>query len=116
MATMRTIKKGDRYPYLEVWASYTDTSLDLTGELSLATVTTFTMRQKGGSVKVNAASAAVTEVDTANRRVKLRYQWASGDTDTAGEFRGEFTVTVSGRPMTIPTTGYVTIRVLEDQD
>lgn len=45
----------------------------------------------------------------------LQYQWVTGDTDTAGEFSGEFEVTLaSGKVRTFPPEGYIRLNFTED--
>jgi hypothetical protein len=46
----------------------------------------------------------------------LSYQWAAGDTLTAGEFRGEFDVDFAGEKLTVPVKGNLVIRIYEDLD
>lgn len=102
-----TFKQGDRLPSLAVTAVQSDgTAYDLTG----ATVV-FNMRDaETGTVKVS-RSAAVLVSGAAGT---LRYDWASADLDTVGLYEGEFEATISSRKLTIPTNGYISIRVLDD--
>jgi hypothetical protein len=45
----------------------------------------------------------------------LRYAWAEGDTEEAGEFRAEFDVSYgAGGMLTIPAKGTVLVRIYED--
>ena len=70
------IKQNDRLPYLEATLS------DSGGQLTTLTGATvyFVMRSpKGGASKVRRLA---TVVDAALK--KVRYEWAAGDTDTAG--------------------------------
>lgn len=86
-----------------------DTSEDLHATLNDSVETAFSlvgctvvfnMRSlKTGSVKINRASASI--VDATTREVK--YVWVTGDTDTAGDFEGEFEVTFTdGKILTFP--------------
>lgn len=102
-----TFKQGDRLPSLNVTAVQSDgTAYDLTG----ATVV-FNMRAAdGATVKVNRASATLVNGAAGT----LRYDWAASDLDTVGLYEGEFEATISGRKLTIPTNGYIPIRVLDD--
>jgi len=49
---------------------------------------TFTMRSVSHEIKVDAAAAEVYDAENG----KVRYNWAEGDTNTAGIFIGEFHV------------------------
>ncbi len=100
------IKQNDRLPYLE--ATLSDSGGQLT-TLAGANVY-FVMRSpKGGAAKVRGQA---TVVDAALK--KVRYEWAAGDTDTAGVFRGEFEVNFSSRPWTFPNPGYIPIIIAAD--
>lgn len=102
-----TFKQNDRLPSLTVTAVQSDgTAYDLTG----ATVV-FNMRAADtGTVKVNRSSATLVDGPTG----KVRYDWVSGDLDTNGDYLAEFECTISGRKLTIPTNGYIPIKVLDD--
>lgn len=98
------IKQGDRLPGLTVQL------LDSTGQpLNVAGKTVaFRMRPAtGGALKVTSGSCTI--VDGA--RGLVRYPWAAADTDTLGDFDAEFIVTDAGLVQTIPSSGYVTVRV-----
>jgi hypothetical protein len=42
----------------------------------------------------------------------VRYDWAAGDTDVVGKFRGEFEATLStGKIVTVPNDSYIDIRI-----
>jgi len=64
------------------------------------------MRKKGsGSAKVDAGGSIADGAGGV-----AQYQWASGDTDTAGEFEGEFEVTYSsGNVRSYPNDGFLKI-------
>lgn len=81
------IKQGDTAPDIE--ATLEDSSgsaVDLTNASSVD----FHMMDSAGNVTVDAAG---TITDAANGKVK--YNWASGDTDEAGTFQAEWEVTWS---------------------
>lgn len=87
------IKRNDRDPSIAY--ELTPKTVDLTG----ATVV-FNMKDSSGSVKVN---RGVGSIVTATGTPTVKYDWAPGDTDTAGDFSGEFEVTyASGLPGTFP--------------
>lgn len=97
------IKKLDRSPSLEATMG-----ANLTG----ATVV-FSMAPKspaGAALKVSAAAAVV--VDAASGAV--RFDWGANDTDTAGNFQGEFiaTYTATGIKRSYPVASYLEIQVI----
>lgn len=98
------IKRGDTAPSL----SYTlSPVVDLTG----ADVV-FSMRVKDRSPALIARATAVI-VDAA--AAVVRYDWAAGDTDTAGRLEAEFEVTLpDGSIATYPNYGYILVRIGED--
>ena len=73
----------------------------------------FSMRvEPAGTVKVNRASATIVGDAVLGR---VRYSWASADTDTADDYEGEFEVTYSGgRVQTFPNDGHIIIKVTDD--
>lgn len=100
-----TIKKGALLPPLiAVLKDGTGAVVDLT----TATTVKFSMASvPGGTRKVNAA--AVTVVDAPNGKVS--YQWAGTDTDTPGNYAGEFLVNFPSQPEVFPSDGYLGVLV-----
>lgn len=81
------IKKDDTSPSLLV--SLTPSNVDITG----ATGVVFNMRQRGSvTAKISRAAAVLV---APSGPAQLRYDWQTGNTDTEGEFEGEFEVTRS---------------------
>jgi hypothetical protein len=109
-----SIKRGDRKPALRATLSTrnadgTTSAVNLTG----ATVE-FRLKAPGArSAKVAAAAA----VENAAGGI-VRYDWGSGDTDTARpDFRAEFRVTFADSTTeTFPGRGYLTVEISEDLD
>jgi hypothetical protein len=103
-----TVKQGDLLPH--VGANLTVSNPDGTTSIPPLTNAAVRFRMRlasGGAIKVDAA-AVVDNLDTA----AVRYAWAAGDTDVAGDYFGEFVVTYPGPvPETFPDTGYVTIGI-----
>ena len=102
------MKQGDRLPSLAVTAITTSgAAYDLTGGSVV-----FNMRSTtDGTVKISRSAAVL--VSGPNGQV--RYDWASGDLDTVGSYEAEFEVTLSGsRKLSIPSAGFIPIRVLDD--
>lgn len=101
------IKRNDLVPELNVALKDKEGAVvNLTG----ASVQ-FHMRAAGAStLKVDAAATLVTAASGT-----CKYTWVAANTDTAGDFEGEFEVTYSGGNIeTFPTDGYIRIRVLPD--
>lgn len=97
------IKKLDRLPALEA-----SMGANLTG----ATVV-FSMAPKspaGAALKVSAAAAVVVDAGTG----AVRFDWGATDTDTAGNFQGEFiaTYTATGVKRSYPVASYLEIQVI----
>ena len=105
---MVDMKKGDTLPALVVTITKTDgTALDLTDSTAK-----FVMVDSAG---VEIIDEAMTVTDAENGIVQ--YEWQAGDTDTAGEFRGEVKVTYSdGTLITAPAVDYIPINIDEDLD
>lgn len=102
------IKRHARRPYLRILLKDSEgVAFDLTG----ASSATFLMYDSTGTVKVN--SPAVLESPLTTGVVK--YQWGATDTNTAGEFRGEFDILYTGgEKLTVPVKGNLAIRIYED--
>lgn len=98
------MKQGDLLPNLTAVLQDRSGPLNITG----GTVK-FIMRAAEGSVKINASATIVTAASGI-----VQYTWSGSDTDTAGEFEGEFQVTLSGKKETFPNTGYIPIIILDD--
>lgn len=100
------IKRGDRRPTLEYLCQLSDgRPVDLAG----ATVV-FAMRRVGTTTTIGGA-AAILDAPTG----RVAYAWAAQDTATAGDYEGEFQITLSGQlPMTCPGAGYIAITITGD--
>jgi hypothetical protein len=102
------IKQNDTRPELDVFLrDDKDRSINVTG----ATVK-FNMRNSAdNTVKID--TGAVTTVSSTAGRVK--YSFTSANTDTAGNFEGEFQVTfVGGQVETFPNDGYIKVIITDD--
>lgn len=105
MALSFNIKQNDTLPSIIL------DPVDENGDaLDISDVTDvyFLMRSVGsGQVKVNAAASIY-------QASALKYDWEAVDTDTVGTYQAEFEcITADGR-YTIPTSGYITVTVIDD--
>ena len=102
------IKQNDTRPELDTFLrDDKDRSINITG----ATVK-FSMRNASTNVG-KISLAAVTVVSSTAGRVK--YSFTASDTDTAGNFDGEFQVTfIAGQIETFPNDGYIKVIVTDD--
>ena len=119
MGTVAQFKQHDTGLPLIVIASYRASGrsdrLDLTDAVTVMTPVVFNMTPSDSSTPtIDRATAAVTAVDTAARTVTIQYDWASGDTATAGTYKGEFELGLTGGPATVPTGGYIAIEIVAD--
>lgn len=106
--TRFNLKQNDRKPSMVATLRYENGTIrDLTG----CTVKFLMRRARGWTAKVNAAA---TVTDAAGGVV--RYDWASGDTDTVGRWQGEFQVTetATGKLETFPNVGYLAVVIADD--
>lgn len=109
------LQRHDRLPAIQATLN-----ADLTGASSV----NFIMRKAssewvpdftgGGGTKVNAAAVKVSTGATSD----VRYDWAVGDTDTAGYWVGQWQViwTSGSKPQSFPTKTYHTILIRADLD
>ena len=86
-----SLKVGDTAPLLTAVISYSDGTLpDLTGASA-----TFAMRDSSGVVVIPETACTV-----AVGTNEVSYAWLASDTDTAGEYTGEFTIITAGSKIT----------------
>ena len=107
------IKRHDLRPRYRVNLTSTDpsTGTAVPVDLTDATSARFIMKgsSTGGAVKVDAAA------DFVNRAAGvIEYAWASGDTDTSGDFNVEIEVMWGTEPQTFPSIGYFTCKITDD--
>lgn len=109
--TPKKIKRGDLLPVLEVEAYYRDRTQHL--DIPTGTTAVFTMTKKGTATpKITRKAAEV--ISSANGVVTLRYSWEADDTDTAGDYLGEFELTLGAGPLTVPSVGYIPVTIYAD--
>lgn len=106
------IKQGDLLPAFEFTCQDANKAAVL---IQGASEVRFLMRsQATGAVKVNALATNLDDGTSANKG-KGRYDWSSGDTDTAGWYEAEVQVTfANGRKETFPNGGYALVLVKDD--
>lgn len=86
--------KSNRNPSLTDTIEVDGAAFDLTGS-----TVTFSMRlESSDTLKVSAQSATVVSAAAGT----VRYDWAAGDVDTAGDYVGWWTVTTSGKTQDTP--------------
>jgi len=102
-----TMKKGDRLPVIEATIKKKDgTALDLTN--ATAKFIMVTAKDRTGKIS---ASATITDATGG----KVKYEWAANDTNTAGDFLGEFEITYAdGKKIAAPSEGYIEILFYEE--
>ncbi|MFZ9725626.1 MAG: hypothetical protein ACO3EH_00335 [Ilumatobacteraceae bacterium] len=120
MADVFTIKRHDTQPSLAATLSADGVPIAIPAGATVS----FVMRAAGcadecscepntpapiSSPKVNKPGVVV---DGALGQV--RYDWAAVDTDTAGQFNGEFRITLAGAITTYPSVGYISIVIEPD--
>lgn len=98
------IKKGALFPVLDATLTSGGVAMNLNGK-----TVSFRMRnQDTRQAKALSGSCAVTDADNG----RVRFTWASGDTDTEGTFEGEFVVTTGGStPDIAPDNGFLVVRI-----
>lgn len=105
------VKKGDTLPVIAATLENSDGSHV---DLQAATVT-FTMRPAGGGTVKVSETATIVSGDAPEDTVSIvSYAWQAADTDTQGDFIGEFEVEIGGAKQTFPTAGYIEIFILEN--
>lgn len=115
MATnVKPMKQFDLLPALLVRCRYKDATQDLTTSVSTGTPVVFIMRDRRDPTNIVIDRQPATVVSATASVVTVRYDWASGDTDTIGEYWGEFELNVGGEPLTAPTDGYILVRIGDD--
>lgn len=104
------IKRNARRPFLRMYVKdQDDNAFDFTGALSAV----FILSDSEGTL-VFSKTAVIESPATSGY---LSYEWGSGDTDTAGEYRGEFDVDYGGgQKLTVPVKGSIVVRIYEDLD
>lgn len=102
------MKKGDTQPTLDrILEDVNGVPVNLTGSTVM-----FVMTRVGATTaKVNAEADIVGDATDG----EVSYPWAAGDTDTEGEYDGEFQVTFAGGEVqTFPNDSYLRVKVVRD--
>jgi hypothetical protein len=99
-----TIKKGDRLPKLRHYLVRADGSyVDLTG---FSGVQFRLGPAAGGAAKFTSSGSIITAAQGL-----VEYAWGATDTDTEGDFLGEWVCTSASGVQTVPSSGYVRVTV-----
>lgn len=69
----------------------------------------FHMNDANGASVIDAAAT----IESESRGI-ARYDWVSGDTDTAGTYTAEFEVDIAGKTMTFPNDGNIAVIVTDE--
>src|SRR5690242_14265458 len=107
MAVDFRIKRNDTRPAIQ--ATISAAATDVISSVS------FNMADSAGTLKVNAGAGTIVQQASSTQQAIVKYQWQAGDTDTAGQYNGEFQVTFNdSRVETYPNDRYITIEVFAD--
>ena len=99
------IKQGDTDPIIQATLS--------TSATDVISSVTFWMADQYGNKIVSGAAATIVTQPSASAQGVVSYSWATGDTNVAGRYKGEFVVTFNdGRVETYPNSRYLHIEVL----
>ena len=91
------MKRGDLLPPLNATARYSDgTSVPLTGGTNPRFIMRLASTADLATPKVNAVATVVSAAAGT-----LRYDWVTGDTDTAGIYTAEFEITLGAKELTM---------------
>jgi hypothetical protein len=102
------IKKGDAVPSIQAQLVSSTTKQPI--DLSTLVSQKFVMeRVNDDSTITTLVDAAATVTDAVNG--KLEYQWVSGDTSAVGSHRAQFVLEWPAGTETIPSQGYVEVRI-----
>lgn len=108
MANVLVIKRGDTIPVFRVTGIQDANGDDVT--FAAGDSGTITMTQVGGDTVID-AQPVVLDVGSNS----LTYDWQSGDTDLAGEFRAEVEITfANGDIGSWPNDGFYYVRITDD--
>ena len=101
-----TIKTGNLEPAVNViLKDASGNPVDLTD----ADGVTFRLSAKGASAGVFDRAATIDSPATSG---SVTYNWQAGDTDLAGKYLGEFTISwPTARPQTYPTNSFISIAI-----
>lgn len=106
------IKQNDTSPKL-TRTYFTDRDIDSTG-VTVSSVSIHMAERDGGTVSLNSTATLEAE-DYDTNSITVSYDWASGDTDTVGEYNVEFEITYSdGKVETFPKDGYIHLKISKE--
>lgn len=106
------IKRNDTLPNLQLsLTTKGNLGETIAFNLSAVTATTFTMVDDCGNAKVISATATISDSDCG----LIYYSWQTGDTDTSGTYKGEFTLFFQdGKKITVPRSSVINIHIEDD--
>lgn len=100
-----TMKENDLLPEIQYQLTDSAGPIDLTGATVL-----FIMSVDEGTPNKVAAAATIVTPSTG----MVKYTWAGTDTDTPGTYHAEWEITISGKKITVPNDGHISIEILPD--
>jgi uncharacterized protein YfaS (alpha-2-macroglobulin family) len=107
MAIVHTLKQGMTDPLQLTLKDKNGNTVNLTGS-----TVTFNMQEPDGTQIVDDQAVTVTGASVG----EVEYEWATGDTDEAGEFEAEVhELTAAGKVVVYPQEEYLIVIILEDR-
>lgn len=106
------IKRNDTLPSLSISIkSRGNINQIIPFDLTTVSAVTFSMSDQSGNLKISSSSAEIVSASAGT----IQYNWISENTDTEGNFDGEFELFFNGgKKMSIPTLGAIKINICKD--
>lgn len=111
MANVKVLKRGDLASVMSMSFAYTngvdelDPPIDTPATLSM-------INKKTGVVVIDATPVTISSVT--DGVIAIDYQWVAPDTDMVGAYRAEIELLFTGKPLSMPTIGYLNVLILRD--
>ena len=115
-----SFKQNDRKPALAIEIQYLDTDIKNAGYPVKFYMRKYSDTTRSGELKVSGNASVVSAIEepagSGKWLTKIKYMWADGDLDTAGDYIAEFSIEYPDGTLTVPSDGYIGIRVYPDVD